>query len=100
MSYRVVFTPEATAALLRINDYISERSGDALAAGFVDKLIAYCEGLSLFPRRGEQRDDLRPGLRTIGFRGKATIAFTVAGDTVTIIQVLYGGRDLVEVLKR
>jgi toxin ParE1/3/4 len=36
---------------------------------------------------------LRPGLRTIGFRHRVTIAFAVEAETVTIIGVFYGGQD-------
>jgi toxin ParE1/3/4 len=40
------------------------------------------------------RNDLRPGLRTVGFEGRVTIAFHVDPNTVTIDRILYGGRDL------
>ena len=40
-----------------------------------------------------RRDDLRPGLRTLGFRRRVTILFEVADDTVNIIGVYYGGQD-------
>jgi toxin ParE1/3/4 len=36
---------------------------------------------------------LRPGLRTIGFRRRVTIAFAVEAEVVTIIGVFYGGQD-------
>jgi hypothetical protein len=39
----------------------------------------------MFPERGRRRDDLRPGLRIIGFGRRVTIAFHVAD---------YAGRDL------
>jgi toxin ParE1/3/4 len=38
--------------------------------------------------------NLRPGLRTIGFERRATIAFTVKGEDVIILRILYGGRSL------
>jgi len=46
------------------------------------------------PERGIRRDDLRRGLRILGFERRAVIAFLVTADTVTILRVLYGGRDL------
>ena len=46
-----------------------------------------------FPERGTRRDDLAPGIRTIGFERRATIAFAVSADTVRIVRVFYGGRD-------
>jgi toxin ParE1/3/4 len=48
----------------------------------------------MFPERGTRRDDLRPGLRIVGYRRRVTIAFHVGDDSVTIDRVLYGGRDL------
>jgi toxin ParE1/3/4 len=55
--------------------------------------VDYCENLQTFPNRGTRRDDLRPGLRTLGFRRRVTILFEVTNDTVNIIGVYYGGQD-------
>jgi toxin ParE1/3/4 len=44
--------------------------------------------------RGIRRDDLRPGLRILGFERRAVIAFHIASEVVTILRILYGGRDL------
>lgn len=60
----------------------------------MSELVTYCEGLVDFPFTGIARDDLRPGLRTIGFRRRATIAFAVTDTAVEIHGVYYGGRDL------
>jgi plasmid stabilization system protein ParE len=46
-----------------------------------------------FPERGTRRDDLLPGLRTIGFERRVTIAFVVTPDTVLIEGIYYGGQD-------
>lgn len=35
-----------------------------------------------------------PGLRVLGFERRAVIAVSVAADVVTILRVLYGGRDI------
>jgi plasmid stabilization system protein ParE len=43
--------------------------------------------------RGQQRDDLLPGLRTTGFERGATIAYLVTADTVLIEGIFYGGQD-------
>ena len=49
--------------------------------------------LATFPERGTKRDDLAPGIRTIGFERRATIAFRVGDDTVRIVRIFYAGRD-------
>jgi len=90
---RVVFTPEADAQLLSIFAYIAGQAGPDLALRFTDEIVSYCEGFTTFPSRGTLRDDLRPGLRTIGYKRRVTIAFAVLADAVTIIGVFYGGQD-------
>ena len=92
-SYRVVFSPEAEAQLVAIYRWIAENATPTIAEGFTGAIIDYCEKLESFPERGTRRDDLRPGLRTIGFRHRVTIAFAVEAETVTIIGVFYGGQD-------
>jgi hypothetical protein len=38
---------------------------------------------------------MRPGLRTVGFKRKATIAFLVRADSVTILRIFNHGRNAV-----
>ena len=40
------------------------------------------------------RDDLLPGLRTVALERRLLIALTVTDTVVTILRVLYAGRDL------
>jgi toxin ParE1/3/4 len=47
---------------------------------------------------GSTREDISPGLRTIGFRRRVTIAFTVDPDKVEIVGVFYGGQDFEAIL--
>ena len=94
MRWRVVLAPEAEDDLDKLYDYIAGRSGAARADGYVERITRACSNLSDFPERGIRRDDLRPGLRVIGFERRATIAFHVETDTVVIDRILYGGRDL------
>lgn len=79
MQYRVTFGPMARADLLKLFEEL-------------------CLNLSTMPERGTARFDLRPGLRTIGFERKATIAFRVKGDSVAILRILYRGRSLEKAL--
>ncbi len=93
MAYRVVFAPEARAQLVSIYSYVARQAGLDTAFAWTESIIDHCESFTTFPHRRTPRDDLRPGLRTIGFRKRVTIAFDVDGDTITIIGVFYGGRD-------
>lgn len=94
MTHRVVYTPEAEAQLVDLYNYISDQSSPSIALRFVSAITERCEKLTRHPRRGTLREDLRPGLRTMGFRRRVTIAFAVDESVVTIIAVLYGGRDI------
>lgn len=97
--YRVVFRREALHQLEDLYDFIADAGSPANAAGFVESIVSFCEGLSDFPYRGMAREDLRPGLRTIGYRKRVVIAFAVLDETVAIVGVFYGGRDHEQVLR-
>jgi toxin ParE1/3/4 len=90
----VSFSPEAKADLLRLYDYKAYHSGTERALSYTDRIREYCMSFADFPERGTGRDDLWPGLRTVGFEKRVAIAFHVTADTVIIDRVLYGGRDL------
>lgn len=94
MAAEVRFRPSARADLFNIYDYIALQSGRAVAGRYIDRIEAACMSLETFSERGTRRDDLMPGLRTIGFERRVTIAFTVRPDEVEIVRVLYGGRDI------
>ena len=99
MAYEVVFAPEARDDLLQLYDYIAARSGPARARAYTERILSYCLGFETFPERGTRRDDLRPGLRVVGFARKVTVAFHINDDMVTIDSVLYGGRNLSTALR-
>jgi len=61
--------------------------------------VGWCDALDRFPLRGAPRDDLRPGLRTLAFRRRATIAYSVKPKIVTIIALFYAGQDFEALLK-
>ncbi len=94
MSHKVEFSPEALGDLIDLYDYIALRDGPERAMGYIERIEDYCANLSVFPERGIGRDDLRPGLRIIGFERRAVIAVQVSAESVTILRILYGGRDL------
>jgi toxin ParE1/3/4 len=90
---RVLFTASAERQLDRLHRYIAERASEPAADRYVGRIISFCEGLSIFPLRGAAREDLLPGLRTIGFERRATIAFMVTDHVVLVEGVFYGGQD-------
>lgn len=96
---RVVFRREALAQLDVLYDFVAAAGSPVAAADLVDAIVTFCEDLAPFPLRGHARDDIRPGLRTIGFRRRAIVAFVVRDDAVVVLGVFYGGRDYEPVLR-
>lgn len=93
-SFDVIFSPEAEAELLAIYSYISDVASPRVAKSFTDSIVDCCEALKTFPERGSKRDDLRPGLRLLGFRRRVTIAFVCDARQVIVVGIFYGGRDV------
>ena len=91
--HRITFRTEALEQLEEIYDYIAAAGSPGNAAGFTESIISFCEGLADFPYRGMARDDLRPGLRTIGYKKSTIIAYATLNHRVTIVGIFYGGRD-------
>lgn len=96
----VLFSPEAQADLIGLYDYISRNDGPIIAMGYIERIEKYCLGFDVIGERGTRRDDIRPGLRIIGFERRTSIAFHVNAKRVTIDRVLYGGRHLERALGR
>jgi toxin ParE1/3/4 len=94
MKYRVVFAPRAIRDLDEIFVYLASDVGATAAREYISRIRNYCAGFSTFPKRGTRRDDIRPGLRLVGYRYKATVAFDVESGTVTILRVFHRGRDV------
>ena len=94
MAHSVVFAPEAEADLVELYDYIARHGGPGRALRYVERIVASCRGLAIFPERGTRRDDIRPGLRLTSHARRVSIAFHVAGETVTIDRILYAGCTL------
>jgi plasmid stabilization system protein ParE len=95
MLHKVVYDPAARRDLRQLRDFIRQRAGAVIADRFVDSIIAYCDRFAYFPERGTRRDELRRGLRSVGYRRRATITFRVNRRLriVTILGVYYAGRD-------
>ena len=93
MALKLTFRPQAEADLLALYRYIAEASGLGIAGGYIDRIEIACVSLATFPNRGIKRDDLAPGLRTIAFERRVTIAYRVLTTRVEIVTIAYGGRE-------
>ena len=81
-AFRIDFSPEAEAQLVALYRHIAREASPATAQRFTDAIVARCESLDQMPRQGTPRDDLRAGLRTLSFRRRVIIAYTVGAASV------------------
>lgn len=89
----IVFAPEARADLLALYEWISAKASPEVAMAYIERIEHYCNGFDLASERGHARDDIRAGLRIIGFERRVTIAYTVSDQTVTVLRLFYGGQN-------
>ena len=90
---RVVLSPEARDDLLAIYDWLAGIASADVALDYVERVERFVMKLDIGSQRGTERDDVRPGLRVIGFERKLAVAFTVEQDRVVILRIFRGGRD-------
>ena len=90
---RVVFSKVASEHLLEIAHWIGEAASYAVAIRYVERVEAYLYNFDIFAERGTRCDDIRQGLRIIGFERRLTIAFTVDAESVIILGIYCSGQD-------
>jgi toxin ParE1/3/4 len=93
------FRPLAESDLFALYRHIAAESGHRVAGAYIDRIEAACMGLVTFPERGTRRDNIRPGLRTMGFERRATIVFQVTRSEVVIVRIFHGGQDYERALR-
>lgn len=96
---KVVFTALAERQITSLHAYIAEKAGEATADRYIERIVSFCQKLTIFPARGTRRDDLLPGLRTVGFERRITIALSVQTEITLIEGVFYGGQDVASALR-
>ncbi|MBY2934343.1 type II toxin-antitoxin system RelE/ParE family toxin [Rhizobium leguminosarum] len=94
MKYTVRLSVAAQHDVEALLDYLVPVAGEAVAQGYVDRLRSFLEGFQSFPKRGTVRDEIRAGLRIVGFERSLSIAFTVEAETVYILRIMSGGQEL------
>lgn len=93
MTADVEFSPKARSDLNDIGDYIRQ-DHPAAAERAIDMIVARCLSLSSLPKR-DRRCDQSDRALTIG----SYVAFyRVARNTVVLLHILHGDRDITRVL--
>jgi plasmid stabilization system protein ParE len=91
-SGRRLFT-EAQVDLRAIYGGIADATSEDVAIGYVRRVRACLDGFDIASERGTSRDDLRPGLRVIGFERRLRIWFRIAEHEVRILRIFRAGQD-------
>ena len=89
----VVFSRPAQADLGSLYEWLAGVAGPETALRYVNGITDYCRSLGLGSHRGHLRNDLREGLRVVGYKRRVTILFTVEDKRVVILRIFYGGRN-------
>ena len=100
MTHHIVFRPEARDQIDQLYRYVAVAAQDAdTALRFTNRLPDHIATLAEFPQRGTPREDIRPGLRKVPWKRRATIDYVVEERDVVIVGVFYAGRDIKVLLK-
>lgn len=94
MQFSVRFSDDSEEDLYQIGAWLGAKAGVDVARRFVDQIIFTCERLASHPFAGSPRDDIAPGLRSKSYRRRTTIFYSIIDSEVTVIHILYGGRDV------
>ena len=89
---RVVFSSAAENDLTDIAVYIAQ-DNPARAFSFTDELEDRARSLANMPNKGANRQGLRHGLRLL-LHGAYGIYYEVEEQTVTILRIMHGARDV------
>ena len=93
ISRKVTISPQARADLHALYEWIANNAGPDIALAYVERVEFFLRSLELASERGRKRDDLRPGLRILGFERNLTIAITVEPRDVTVLRLFRRGRN-------
>ena len=95
----VVFSPEAETQIIALYDYLAAHASPKIAETYTNAIVERCEQLREMPLVGVARDDVRRGMRTIFFRKRVVLAYSVAAKAVTVLAIFYGGQDYETLLR-
>jgi toxin ParE1/3/4 len=92
VAHDLVYRPRAEEDLEAIYRFIA-LDNPTRAFTFVEQIQRRCDLLRDLPEQGKARPDLRAGLRIIPYGRSVVIAYQIAGETIEILRVFYGGQD-------
>jgi len=93
---RVLYTATARADIAGIAEYIG-RDNPRAAGSVIAAIRKTCASLGERPALGRLRPDLAENLRSFPV-GSYVVFYRISGDTIDIISVLHGARDIANLL--
>ena len=99
MTYVVRFSKRSQADLISIYAYISAKSDSSRALAYFERIRDYCLTVNRFSQRGTSWQQVQRGVRVVGFERRVSIAFRIKGQTIEIVRVMYGSRNVEKHLK-
>jgi toxin ParE1/3/4 len=90
-------TEQAEADLDEAWDYLAQRN-EAAADRLLDGILERARLHAQLPLMGRPREDLAPGLRSFVV-SPYVVFYRPAGDTIEVIRVLHGARDVDSIMK-
>lgn len=92
--YHIRLTDEAELDLARIYGFVRRKSSSSVVArNYVARIKTFVDGFETYPERGSVHDDVRPGLRIVGFERRVSVAFVVEFAEVVVLRILYAGQQ-------
>lgn len=89
----VLYSRDALVDLRNLYDWIAADTGPATAHAYLERLQQAIRRMDIGSERGTRRDDIRPGIRVMGFERRVTIVFSVTDTQVVIVRLAYGGQN-------
>jgi plasmid stabilization system protein ParE len=91
--YGLVYSAASQRDIEKIRRYITMKSSARVAANYLDALAEFCGTLCVSPHRGQERAHVRKGLRSVGFKRRVSVIFSVSEkqQTVRIARFWYAG---------
>ena len=90
----VLYGPDSPLEIALLEEWlVLNGAGFSTIDNYIKRLRNKCEAIGDLPYAGQRRDDLFPGLRTVGFEKRVLIAYRVHHDHVEIMNIFSYGRD-------
>ncbi len=91
--FKVRLSQDAELDLDNIYRFVRRQSQSTeIARAYVTRLQNFLAAFETFPERGSLYNDIRPGLRRVGFEGRISVAFIVDDGEVLVLRLLYAGQ--------